>query len=156
MAAAAARFPFPADFIRPYLSRLRYEFGPAERAGLEAFLEPSRAQPASSTSSRGWRRRIGDVSDPRAPDARRRDPRADSSPASASRRGRPGAARLARPRERRRGGRRGGATRDNDPGVVTFVIDRNVNYTNFCITDCDFCAFYRRPMDPEGYVLPKR
>ncbi|HVH00900.1 MAG TPA: cyclic dehypoxanthinyl futalosine synthase, partial [Miltoncostaeaceae bacterium] len=43
----------------------------------------------------------------------------------------------------------------NDPGVVTFVVDRNVNYTNFCITDCDFCAFYRRPMDPEGYVLPK-
>ncbi|MGD9695646.1 MAG: cyclic dehypoxanthinyl futalosine synthase [Thermoleophilia bacterium] len=42
-----------------------------------------------------------------------------------------------------------------DPGVVTFSIDRNVNYTNFCITDCDFCAFYRRPMDPEGYVLPK-
>jgi chorismate dehydratase len=36
--AAAARFPFPADFIRPYLHRLRYEFGPAERAGLEAFL----------------------------------------------------------------------------------------------------------------------
>ena len=43
----------------------------------------------------------------------------------------------------------------SDPGVVTFVIDRNVNYTNFCITDCDFCAFYRPPMDPEGYVLPK-
>ena len=43
----------------------------------------------------------------------------------------------------------------NDPDVVTFVIDRNVNYTNFCITDCDFCAFYRSPMDPEGYVLPK-
>ena len=42
----------------------------------------------------------------------------------------------------------------SDPGVVTFVIDRNVNYTNFCITDCDFCAFYRPPMDPEGYVLP--
>ena len=38
VAAAAARFPFPADFIRPYLSRLRYEFGPAEREGLEAFL----------------------------------------------------------------------------------------------------------------------
>jgi cyclic dehypoxanthinyl futalosine synthase len=43
----------------------------------------------------------------------------------------------------------------NDPDVVTFVVDRNVNYTNFCITDCDFCAFYRPPMDPEGYVLPK-
>jgi cyclic dehypoxanthinyl futalosine synthase len=39
---------------------------------------------------------------------------------------------------------------------VTFIIDRNVNYTNFCITDCDFCAFYRLPRDPEGYVLPKK
>ena len=46
--------------------------------------------------------------------------------------------------------------RASDPDVVTFSVDRNVNYTNFCITDCDFCAFYRRPMDPEGYVLPKR
>jgi cyclic dehypoxanthinyl futalosine synthase len=42
------------------------------------------------------------------------------------------------------------------PDEVTFVIDRNVNYTNFCITDCDFCAFYRLPRDPEGYVLPKK
>jgi cyclic dehypoxanthinyl futalosine synthase len=40
-------------------------------------------------------------------------------------------------------------------GEVTFVVDRNVNYTNFCVTDCDFCAFYRHPRDPEGYVLPK-
>lgn len=45
--------------------------------------------------------------------------------------------------------------RMNDPERVTFVIDRNVNYTNFCVTDCDFCAFYRLPRDPEGYVLPK-
>jgi chorismate dehydratase len=40
--AAAARFPFPADFIRPYLRRLRYDFGPGERAGLEAFLRLAR------------------------------------------------------------------------------------------------------------------
>jgi cyclic dehypoxanthinyl futalosine synthase len=39
---------------------------------------------------------------------------------------------------------------------VTFIIDRNVNYTNVCYTDCDFCAFYRRPGDSrEGYLLPK-
>lgn len=38
VAAAAERFPFPADFIRPYLRRLRYEFGSSERAGLETFL----------------------------------------------------------------------------------------------------------------------
>ena len=40
--------------------------------------------------------------------------------------------------------------------VVTYIIDRNVNYTNVCYTDCDFCAFYRRPGDRrEGYLLPK-
>jgi cyclic dehypoxanthinyl futalosine synthase len=39
---------------------------------------------------------------------------------------------------------------------VTFIVDRNVNYTNVCYTDCDFCAFYRRPGDTrEGYLLPK-
>src|ERR1051326_547196 len=39
---------------------------------------------------------------------------------------------------------------------VTFVIDRNLNYTNICYTDCNFCAFYRRPGDVrEGYTLPK-
>ncbi|MBA2614217.1 MAG: dehypoxanthine futalosine cyclase [Actinobacteria bacterium] len=43
-----------------------------------------------------------------------------------------------------------------DPDRITFVIDRNVNYTNICHTDCDFCAFYRRPGDRrEGYLLPK-
>ena len=42
VAAAAERFPFPAEFIRPYLRRLRYEFGSAERAGLETFLERAR------------------------------------------------------------------------------------------------------------------
>jgi chorismate dehydratase len=42
VAAAAARFPFPADFIRAYFLRLRYEFGPAERIGLETFLRLAR------------------------------------------------------------------------------------------------------------------
>jgi len=43
VAAAARRFPFPADFIRPYLRRLRYAFGDAERAGLDEFLRQARA-----------------------------------------------------------------------------------------------------------------
>ena len=44
----------------------------------------------------------------------------------------------------------------NDPARVTFIVDRNLNYTNICVTDCDFCAFYRRPGDRrEGYLLPK-
>jgi chorismate dehydratase len=37
--AAAGRFPFPPEYVRSYLGRLRYEFGPAERAGLERFLQ---------------------------------------------------------------------------------------------------------------------
>ncbi len=46
--------------------------------------------------------------------------------------------------------------RKTDPGRVTFIIDRNLNYTNVCYTDCHFCAFYRRPGDRnEGYLLPK-
>ncbi len=46
--------------------------------------------------------------------------------------------------------------RRTDPTRITFIVDRNVNYTNVCYTDCDFCAFYRRPGDTrEGYLLPK-
>lgn len=44
--------------------------------------------------------------------------------------------------------------RFNDPAVATFNIDRNINYTNICVYRCRFCAFYRRPGDPEGYLLP--
>jgi cyclic dehypoxanthinyl futalosine synthase len=46
--------------------------------------------------------------------------------------------------------------RATDPSKVTFIVDRNLNYTNVCVTDCDFCAFYRRPGDVrESYLLPK-
>jgi cyclic dehypoxanthinyl futalosine synthase len=37
--------------------------------------------------------------------------------------------------------------------IATFVIDRNVNYTNVCVAGCKFCAFQRKPSSPEGYVL---
>src|SRR5207249_3188764 len=39
--------------------------------------------------------------------------------------------------------------------IATYVVDRNINYTNVCVADCDFCAFYRRPGDVESYVLPR-
>ena len=46
-------------------------------------------------------------------------------------------------------------------GVVTYIIDRNINYTNFCTEYCTFCAFYRPlprngktdPRSDEGYIL---
>ncbi|MEP6763749.1 MAG: cyclic dehypoxanthinyl futalosine synthase [Gemmatimonadaceae bacterium] len=37
--------------------------------------------------------------------------------------------------------------------TVTYIVDRNINYTNVCVADCGFCAFYRRPKDNEGYTL---
>ena len=44
--------------------------------------------------------------------------------------------------------------RHNDPGVATYIVDRNINYTNVCVYRCQFCAFYRpSSKDPEAYVL---
>ncbi|HEY2733117.1 MAG TPA: cyclic dehypoxanthinyl futalosine synthase, partial [Polyangiales bacterium] len=39
--------------------------------------------------------------------------------------------------------------------VVTYIVDRNVNYTNVCTTSCRFCAFYRPVGHTEGYVLTR-
>jgi cyclic dehypoxanthinyl futalosine synthase len=39
--------------------------------------------------------------------------------------------------------------------VVTFVVDRNINYTNGCICGCKFCAYYRPPEHPEAFVITK-
>jgi len=47
-----------------------------------------------------------------------------------------------------------GVCRQKHPGgIVTFVIDRNVNYTNVCTCQCRFCAFYRPPGHPKAYLL---
>ncbi len=40
-------------------------------------------------------------------------------------------------------------------GIVSYIIDRNINYTNFCTEYCSFCAFYRPLGHAEGYILPK-
>jgi cyclic dehypoxanthinyl futalosine synthase len=37
-------------------------------------------------------------------------------------------------------------------GIVTYIIDRNINYTNVCVTACKFCAFYRAPRHAEGWA----
>jgi cyclic dehypoxanthinyl futalosine synthase len=42
--------------------------------------------------------------------------------------------------------------RKNPADVVTYIIDRNINYTNVCNVVCTFCAFYRRPGKPDTYV----
>lgn len=43
--------------------------------------------------------------------------------------------------------------RMNPDKIVTYVVDRNINYTNVCISQCKFCAYYKPPGSKEGYVL---
>ena len=38
-------------------------------------------------------------------------------------------------------------------GEVTFIIDRNINYTDYCLSGCKFCAFYKKPGSGDGYLL---
>ncbi len=44
-------------------------------------------------------------------------------------------------------------TRLHPEPLITYIVDRNINYTNVCISGCAFCAFYRKLGDPEAYVL---
>ena len=39
-------------------------------------------------------------------------------------------------------------------GIVTYIVDRNINYTNVCVSACKFCAFFKGPGEEGGYVLP--
>lgn len=39
-----------------------------------------------------------------------------------------------------------------DGKTITYIVDRNINYTNVCVTDCSFCAFYRKEGDADAYV----
>jgi cyclic dehypoxanthinyl futalosine synthase len=45
--------------------------------------------------------------------------------------------------------------RKHEGSIVTYIVDRNLNPTNVCVTDCGFCAFYRRPGAEGAYVLPR-
>src|SRR5258708_39636038 len=46
-----------------------------------------------------------------------------------------------------------GSLKKNDPRVVTYQNDRNINYTNFCTEYCSFCAFYSPLGSKDGYIL---
>ena len=56
--------------------------------------------------------------------------------------------------------RRNLATRKNHDGrgeeIVTYIVDRNINYTNVCEVYCKFCAFYRTEKDADHYVITDR
>ena len=39
--------------------------------------------------------------------------------------------------------------------IVTYVVDRNINYTDICVSACKFCAFFKAPENKDGYLLSK-
>jgi cyclic dehypoxanthinyl futalosine synthase len=47
-------------------------------------------------------------------------------------------------------------TKKAEKNQVTFVVDRNINYTNICISGCKFCAFYKKPEQEGGYWITNK
>ena len=149
----AGRTGLPAASLEAYLDEaIRYELGDLERRGLERFYEDAAAAGLLPAA----RVRFYDE-----------DRRAPAAPASLD-------GLLSRAAEGQRlsaaEGLRLGAEaslfdlglaadavrqRRHPEGVVTYIVDRNVNYTNVCTTNCRFCAFYRPLGHPEAWVLSR-
>jgi cyclic dehypoxanthinyl futalosine synthase len=154
--AHAARSFLPAPFLRGYLrDAIRYDLGDEERAGLERFF-------ADAAEARLLPRATVRFFDE------------DRLPAKSARASVPLDTLLARAADGERLGAAEGERlaaegslfdlglaadairkRKHPDGVVTYIVDRNVNYTNVCTTSCRFCAFYRPVGHPEGYVLSR-
>jgi hypothetical protein len=147
---ASERYGYPAGFLARYFEKLRYRFGPRERAGLLTFMELARdvgelgAVPSSGSSTRPSRHEpVAEILAKALAGGRVTD--AEAVELLESRDLVP----IGRAAEELR-------ARKTDQTRITFIVDRNINYTNVCYTDCDFCAFYRSPGDRrEAYLLPK-
>ena len=150
---ASERYGYPPGFLARYFEKLRYRFGPRERAGLFTFMELARdageldrvpdLRFVEGEVGAGMKNGVGAVLDKALEGERITDAEALTLLESKD------LVAIGKAAEALR-------ARRTDPGRITFIIDRNVNYTNVCVTDCDFCAFYRRPGDrAEGYLLPK-
>jgi cyclic dehypoxanthinyl futalosine synthase len=157
--AHAARSGLPASSLRSYLREsIRYELGEDERRGLERFYAEGAAAKLLPEA------RVRFFDDP---------PHAGASSSAAS-----GSATFDTLLGRAADGERLSAAegerllaegslvelglaadavrkRRHPQGVVTYIVDRNVNYTNVCTTSCRFCAFYRPVGHAEGYVLSR-
>ena len=145
---ARERYGYPAGFLARYFEKLRYRFGPARA---RRPLHVPRAGPRRRRARRGARA-------PLRHGARRRsdgDRDATGRPRSSTRRSTASGSptpRRSRCSSRATSSRSAApptscARRRTDPDRITFIVDRNLNYTNICVTDCDFCAFYRSPGD---------
>jgi cyclic dehypoxanthinyl futalosine synthase len=155
--AKSASLPVP--FLRSYLrDAIRYDLGDEERAGLERFFaeaEGARLLPRAT---------VRFFDDDRAPARAAKGACAPSSLDALLTRAESGERLSAAEGERLAAeaslfdlGLAADAVRKrkHPDGVVTYIVDRNVNYTNVCTTSCRFCAFYRPVGHPEGYVLSR-
>jgi cyclic dehypoxanthinyl futalosine synthase len=149
----AARTRLPAESLRAYLrSAIHYELGDEERRGLERFFdEAARAGLLPRAQVRFF-------------DDDRRKPASPQGLDTLLSRAAEGERLSAAEGERLAadatlfdlGLAADSVRRRKHPhDVVTYIVDRNVNYTNVCTTSCRFCAFYRPPGHPEGYVLSR-
>ncbi len=149
----AARSGLSAASLRSYLREaIRYDFGDEERRGLERFYDEATAAGLLPKA------RVRFFDDERAPAPAPQSldtllaRAADGERLNAAEGERLGASAslfdlgLAADAVRRR---------KHPEGVVTYIVDRNVNYTNVCTTSCRFCAFYRPLGHAEAYVLSR-
>ena len=145
-----------ADKLRRYLrENIRYDFGDDERRGLERFfVEAHAARLLPRTEVRFFDEDRAPITTPA------REPSLDAVLSRAAEGDRLSAAegeRLYAEASLFDLGLAADAVRKrkHPQGVVTYIVDRNVNYTNVCTTSCRFCAFYRPVGHPEGYVLSR-
>ncbi len=147
-----------AELGERYLTEnIHYSLGSGELCGAAAFLE--RAHEAGLLPRRPVLRLFPDEVRPRsAPDRRERSPDGLLSAAAAGERlSFEEGVRLYESASLFDLGRAADARRRSlhPHGVVTYIIDRNVNYTNACTTACQFCNFYRPPGDQRIYTLTR-
>ncbi len=142
----------PKESLRAYLQEaIRYPFGEEEAEGLQRFFDEAaeaRLLPATRVRFYGDRERVHSVPSldtllQRAADGERLSAAEGERLAAGA-----GLFDLGLAADAVR-------ARRHPHGVVTYIVDRNVNYTNVCTTSCRFCAFYRPVGHPEGYVLSR-
>ena len=149
--AAAVRYGYPAGLPGPVLREAPVPF---RRAGARRTRAVLRARRTPRGPSTRCRRSASSPTSKASPDGDRhvhprglRDPRPRAAGPAHHRRRR--ARRCSSSRDLVAIGQAADELRNRkvDPDEVTFIVDRNINYSNVCVTDCDFCAFYRRPGD---------
>jgi cyclic dehypoxanthinyl futalosine synthase len=171
---AAGHFRFGVDCLTRYFQVLHYDFPVDYQVGLRRFFELAheagelaevpefrfldKVTAAAAGSPLGATRPSDGTGAPRTtPSGRSSAPRAAAAGPSALRMTDAEALSLLRSRDLLELGSRAHEMRlQKAPGnLATFIVDRNINYTNVCVSGCAFCAFHCAPGSADAYVLPR-